>query len=380
MLIKNCKIFDATDQNCHTSILIEDGIIKRIGHIQPDSLNCPVLDAGGRIISPGFIDVHIQGCGGCDVLDAKIDSLKTISKTCAMFGTTGFIATTVFRPKQSNEHITLAAECVNRDLGGANLLGIHLEGPFISPARRGMIQTDSIGSSSMQMLDRIFEITKGRLSIMTIAPELPNTLDIIRYLVKSKVVASFGHSNATYEETLCGFDAGISHVTHLFNAMPQLHHRLPGPLPAIFQTKHVTAQLIPDGVHIHPAVLKMAFDMLGCARSVPITDGLQAMGMPDGKYIYNGIEYESKEGVARYKDGTLIGTAVGMNQLLARLMEFTGCSFVVAVKTVAENPALILGLTNKGAIAVGKDADLVLFDADLSVYTTIVAAKVVYQK
>jgi len=163
--------------------------------------------------------------------------------------------------------------------------------------------------------------------------------------------------------------------------MPTLHHRSPGPLLAIFQTKHVTAQLITDGVHIHPSVLRFAFEILGPNRIIPITDGMQALGLADGKYVYNGVEYESKNGTARYKDGTLIGTALGLSQLLEKLITFTDCPLDVAIKTVTENPARLLGLEDKkGTITPGKDADLVLLDHNYSVHTTIVSGKIVFQK
>jgi N-acetylglucosamine-6-phosphate deacetylase len=217
--------------------------------------------------------------------------------------------------------------------------------------------------------------------MMTIAPELPDCTQIIKRLLDSNVIASFGHSDATYEQTLDSFNTGISHVTHLFNAMPSIHHRAPGPLVAFFQTKHITVQLITDGVHIHPAVLKLAFETIGPDRIITITDGMQALGLGDGKFIYNGIEYESKNGTARYKDGTLIGTALGLSQLLQKLIDFTDCPLDVAIKTVTQNPAEILGLEDKkGTIALEKDADLVLLEADHSVHTTIVAGKIVFQK
>jgi N-acetylglucosamine-6-phosphate deacetylase len=216
--------------------------------------------------------------------------------------------------------------------------------------------------------------------MMTIAPEPPGNLKLIRSLVEANTIASFGHSNATYEQTLDGFEAGLSHVTHTFNAMPSLHHRSPGPLAAIFQSENITAQLITDGIHIHPAVLKLSVELLGPKRTIPITDGMQAIGLGDGKFIYNGVEYESKDGAARYKDGTLIGTALGLSQMLQKFISFTGCPATDAIKTVTENPAKLLGLEDrKGTIAVGKDADLVLLDSDLSVRTTIVAGKIVFQ-
>jgi N-acetylglucosamine-6-phosphate deacetylase len=217
--------------------------------------------------------------------------------------------------------------------------------------------------------------------MMTIAPELAGGLEIIRRLVDSNIVASFAHSGADYQQTVAGIAAGISHVTHLFNAMSTFHHRAPGPLVAIFENENVTAQLIADGVHIHPSVLKLAFEILGPERIVLITDGMQAMGLPDGKYIYNGVEYESKEGAARYKDGTLIGTALGLSELVKRFISFTGCGLDVAVKMVADNPAKLLGLADrKGTIVVGKDADLVLLNDDLSVHATIVGGKIVFGK
>lgn len=379
LLITNCRLFNALDDKQTTSVLIENGTITRIGQIRSSAGCDNTLDAEGRIIAPGFIDVHIQGAGGADVLDATPEALKAISQTCARFGTTSFLATTVFKPDNQNQHLTVAAQCVDRDLGGANLLGIHLEGPFISLEKKGMIMPRCICPPSSNVLDKIMDIADGHLRMMTIAPESPDGLQIIRRLVDSRVIASFGHSNATYEQTLDGFNIGISHVTHLFNTMRSVHHRSPGPLIAIFQTKHITAQLICDGVHIHPAVLKFAFETLGPNRVIPITDGMQALGLGNGKYLYNGIEYESTNGTTRYKDGTLIGAAIGLNQLLRRFITFSDCPFDVAIRTVTQNPARLLGLEDKkGSIAPGKDADLVLLDHDCSVHTTIVAGKIVF--
>ena len=225
LLITNCRLFDAPDDEQTTSILIENGTIKQIGQID-SSVGCDkTVDAQSRIVAPGFIDVHIQGAGGADILDATPEALKAISKTCARFGTTSFLATTVFKPGQENRHLALAAQYTGQELGGANLLGIHLEGPFISPQKRGMVLPECLCPPSLEMLEKIQQITDGQLRMMTIAPELPSNLKIIEHLVDSNIIASFGHSAATYEQTLEGFDAGISHATHLFNAMPSIHHR-----------------------------------------------------------------------------------------------------------------------------------------------------------
>ncbi|MBN1510227.1 MAG: N-acetylglucosamine-6-phosphate deacetylase [Sedimentisphaerales bacterium] len=380
LLIRNCRLYNASQAASDSCVLIRDGKIARVGHPDKPVKADQVLDAQGRILAPGLIDVHIQGAGGADVLDATPEALQTISRTCARFGVTGFLATTVYRAGEHNRHLEVAAECTGRDLGGARLLGTHLEGPFISLEKKGMILPTCVLEPLAIALGDIYALLGNTLKIMTIAPELPGGLDMIKALVEHGTIASFGHSNATYEQTMQGFDAGITHVTHLFNAMPSLHHRDPGPLAAIFERAGVTCQVIADGVHIHPSVLRLVYHTLGPGRFITITDGMQAMGLPDGPYVYNGIEYEARDGAARYKDGTLIGTAVGLNQMLARLMRFTGCTLATAIHTVTKNAAEVLGVTStKGSISKGKDADLVILNGDLSVYATIVGGNVVYQ-
>jgi N-acetylglucosamine-6-phosphate deacetylase len=381
LLITNCRLYDVPGEAPLRSILVRDGSIERIGDATAALHADQVVDAGGRTVAPGFIEVHIQGAGGADTLDATPEALQTISRTCARFGVTSFLATTIYRPRQKNPHLRLAAEYTGRDLGGAQLLGTHLEGPFISPHKRGMIQPDCLGEASSAILADIYTLLGDTLKMMTVAPELPGSDEIVRTLMDSGTVASFGHSKATYEEALRGFDMGIAHVTHLFNAMPSMHHRDPSPLAAIFERPNVVCQVITDGVHIHPAMLRLTYKALGPERFVTITDGIQALGLPDGRYVYNNLEYECKNGTPRYKDGTLIGTAVTMNDLLGRLMRFTQCPLSEAIRTVTENPARALGLERtKGSIALGYDADLVILEKDLSINTTLVAGKIVYQR
>lgn len=380
LLISNCRLYDSVQANADGWVLVEDGTIEQLGRGQTVPQADSELDAGGRLLAPGFIDVHIQGAGGADVLDATPEALATIAKTCARCGVTSYLATTVYKPDQDNRHLEVVSECIGHDLGGARLRGTHLEGPFISPKKRGMIQPNCLTNPSPSALDAILSKTGDSLAMMTAAPELSGGLDLVRALVDRGVVASLGHTSATYEETLGGFDAGINHVTHLFNAMPSLHHRDPGPLGAIFERPDVTVQVIADGVHLHPSVVRLVFAAVGPGRFVTITDGMQALGLPDGHYTYNDIPYEARDGAARYKDGTLIGTAVGLNRILARLVQFTGCSTATAIRTVTENAAAVLGLDGRtGSIKVGYDADLVLLEEDLSVHTTIVAGRVIYQ-
>jgi len=381
LLIKNCRLFNSLQNKKSVEILVKDGTITQIGKIKKNPACENILDAQDRVIAPGFIDVHIQGAGGASVLDGTIESLQTISQTCARFGTTSFLATTVFKPNMQNRWLEVAAEAVGSDLEGAHLLGVHLEGPFISLEKKGMILPNCICAPSLRIFNEIQSIAGTNLKMMTIAPEFNGSLDIIRKLVDSKIVASFGHSNASYNETLKGIDAGISHVTHLFNAMGSFHHRAPGPLLAIFETEKISVQIIPDGVHFHPGVLKYLFKIIGGDRCIAITDGMQSTGLPDGIYLYDGLKYESKNGTTRYHDGTLIGTSLGLSQLVLRLKGFTDTSLDVAIKTVTENPAKLLGIENrKGSIAVGKDADLVILDHDYSVWATVARGKIVFQK
>jgi len=380
LLIENCRLYNVSETEPPCSILIEDGRIVRVGPQGASDSAKRIIDATGTIVAPGLIDVHIQGAGGADVFDATPEALKAISATSARFGVTGFLATTMYRPGKTNEHVRVAAQCVGQDLGGAELLGIHLEGPFIALEKRGMIAVECLGQAELATLEAIYELTGSTLKMMTIAPELPGNLEIIKILVDRGTVAALGHTCATYEETLAGFDAGIDHVTHLFNAMPSIHHRMPGPAPAIFERSNVTAQVISDGVHLHPSIVRMAYEALGPERVVSITDGMQAMGLPDGRYVFNGKPYEAKDGAARYKDGTLIGTAVGLNEIIARLARFTGCSLATAIGAATQNAARVIGLQNrKGSIEAGYDADLVLLGQDMSVKTTILGGRVIYQ-
>ena len=373
--IANCILWDRPDEG-KTSIYIKNGKINALGKSPPGKGE--TLNAKGLIAAPGFIDVHLQGAGGADILDEKQESLAQVSCTVARFGTTAFLATTIYRPRGNNKHLQIIADNIGDGLGGAAMLGIHLEGPFISAAKKGMITSDQICDVSPRTMREIEKLCCGHLRMMTLAPEKKGALPVIKRLVRSGCVASFGHSSADYAQTLAGIKAGINHCTHFFNAMHSLHHRAPGPVLAILDSPAVSCQLLSDGHHLHPGVLRFAVARLGIERCINITDGFQAMGLPQGRYSYDGIPYSVKDGTAQRDDGTLVGTAMGQAPLLARLVKFTRCSFREAVVTATENPARLLGLKRKGRLAKGYDADVVILDEKFNVAATVVNGRVVY--
>ncbi len=362
-----------------SSLLITGNTIAGIGgNVRPPP-DCVRIDAGNRIVSPGFVDLHIQGAGGADVLDGNPQSVRTIAKACTTHGVTAFLATTKFIPGTANRHIRDAVEGMRGETGGAACLGMYLESPFISGAKLGMIPPKSVQIPSEKALVEILALTGGKLRIMTVAPEIEGIAEVIAGLLENSIVPSLGHTAASYEETVRGFNLGIRHVTHLFNAMPSIHHRNPGPLPAVFEATDVTAEIICDGAHIHPAVIRTAVRLLGENRYALITDGMRGMGLPDGVFDYEGKRYDTKDGIALSADGILVGTATGLNRMIRNCMEFTGRPLEELVSAASLTPARILGIDDrKGSLKEGKDADITILNDDITVWKTFIGGREVY--
>lgn len=367
MIVKNARIINPWGETSK-DILIEHGRIKEIsksiyGHTQDEK-----IDMEGNMLFPGFIDVHTHGGGGADILDEDAEAVNTISETCVKCGVTGFLATTLYKPRQKNNHLENTLKRVSKGLGGAKFLGFHLEGPFISKYRKGGIRESAICNPSVKVLSEIMDKCRGWLKMMTVAPELEGSEDVIRILLENGVIVSFGHSSADYEQTLQAIRMGVKHATHIFNAMLPIQHRAPGPPLAIFESKDVTVQMISDGVHIHPAMVRFTTRVLGEDRVILITDGVRSTGLPDGKYVYDGVDYIAIDGTARYVGGRLIGTSAGMNELVKRFASFTGVPLSSVAKVASYNPAKLLGIDKrKGSIEEGKDADMVVMGEDFKV-------------
>jgi N-acetylglucosamine-6-phosphate deacetylase len=380
LLIKNTSLYYNIQDTIGYDILMANGKITCVapsGDISPEGA---WIDGTGFIAVPGLIDIHIHGAGGADSLDGTKKALETISRTLASLGTTSFLSTMVVKPGTRNTHLQIAGECTGTDLGGAILLGVYVEGPFINEKKRGGILPESITEPSTVILEEILDEAGNALKMMCVAPEILGIDKIIVHLREKGIKVALGHSDADYEETKKGFAMGINHVTHLFNAMRQLHHRDPGPLAAIFEDPGISIELIGDSHHVHPALVRMVWNLKGPRNIASITDGISATGLPDGTYTYNNKKYTSKEGLARYLDGTLIGSTMSLARVAGNFKAFTGCSFREAIDTVTINPANIIGIGNrKGSLDAGKDADIVLMDSSFNVRQTIIAGKSVYQ-
>ena len=380
LLIKNtAQYYDIKDTTKY-DILVSKGKINQILPAGEIPLTENTIEAGNLVAIPGLIDIHIHGAGGSDSLDGTREALTNIALTLAKLGTTSFLSTMIMKPGEKNTHLQIARELTGKDLGGAGLLGIYIEGPFINNIKRGGILHDSITGSSVEVLDKILDQTGNALKMMCVAPEIPGIAKIIEKLISSGVKVAFGHSDADYDQTRQGFEMGINHVTHLFNAMRSLHHRDPGPLAAIFEKPEISVEFIGDSHHIHPGLFKMVWDLKGPQNIACVTDGISGTGLPEGTYIYNNKSYTSKNGLARYLDGTFIGSTMGLIKIVSNFKTFTNCTFKEAIDTVTLNPARILGVDReKGSIEEGKDADIVLIDRDFNVKCTIIAGKIVYQ-
>jgi len=379
-VLKNCRLYNKNEDKRY-SIIIEKGKIEDVSQNSiSDAEN--IVDIEGRLVCPGLIDIHIHGAGGVDSLAAhRPEDVLKMSKTLGRLGTTSYLPTLVPVPGKLEKAIEAIEKVKYQEAAsGAEILGVHLEGPFINIDKKGGLFPEGIYRPTPEKIDKLFEVGRGLTRMMTVAPEIDQDYNVTKRLLKENAVPSLGHTLATYEQTLEAFDAGIQHITHLFNAMPSIHHRAAGPLVAIFENDAVTVQLISDGVHVNPEVIEWVYDQIGGERCVCISDGILSMGLPDGEYDYHGRPFESKNGTARYLDGTLIGTAVSLADIVFRFKEYTGCDLETAVNTATINAAKVLGIDDqKGSLETGKDADIVVFDEDQSVWGTWVNGNHVYR-
>ena len=337
-----------------------------------------VLDHSRHLLAPGFIDVHIHGALGRDVMEGTTEALEAVSRFLAAHGTTSFLATTVTAsPIATLQAVEALGRQVDRPLPGARMLGLHLEGPFINPEKRGAHSAMHIRPPSTLILEQLLARSGHRVKLITLAPEVEGSLELIRFARSRGVVVSLGHSNATLEETMAAIDLGAGNATHLFNAMRSFSHRDPGILGAVLTTPRIWAELIADGVHVSPAAVDLCLRCKGAGRILLISDAVSATGMPEGQYRLAEMEITLSEGVCRTPDGTLAGSILTQDQALRNMVRWSDLPVQTVLGMLTRNPALSLDIADsKGTLAAGKDADMVLLDQSLRVHTTIVQGEV----
>ncbi|MGH9735835.1 MAG: N-acetylglucosamine-6-phosphate deacetylase [Candidatus Acidiferrales bacterium] len=357
-------------------IVVEDGRVAAMGHRDEVTVPAGAVDyvATGMTVVPGFVDIHIHGAGGHDVMEGNARALDKITSTVARYGTTSIVATTVTAPVDATcKSIEGIARYVRKReqeraaQPSAEILGIHFEGPFISKAQRGVHPPESLAKPSAKLLDQFLGAADGLGRIITMAPELPGGLELVAHAKAAGLVVSMGHTDADYDQAREAIRAGARHATHMYNAMRPFTHRDPGVIAAVMTEPGVTAEIISDLVHVAAPAIQILLGVKGFDTIIAVTDGIAAAGMPDGTYRLGTFEVTVKDGVCRNSEGKLAGSTLTLDRALRNLVSL-GVPFADAIRMMTILPARRLGLAGKkGVIAVGSDADLVVLTPDLQV-------------
>ena len=399
MIIKNVKVYTPERTFEEGEIVIRDGVIgevrinRRLSDREqqevesmdkeapgkaPDGremTDCEVIDGQGCYAIPGLIDLHFHGCVGHDFCDGTKEAIGAIAKYEASVGVTAICPATMTLPVEELEHILAVAAEYKReteadpqkDSSGADLIGINMEGPFISPAKKGAQDARNIIPCDTGICQRFLDASEGLVKFVGIAPEESDASTSFIAQMKDRVHISLAHTNADYDTAKAAYDAGASHAVHLYNAMPPFTHRAPGVVGAVADSGHVTAELICDGVHIHPSVVRSTFGMMGADRMILISDSMRATGMPDGRYLLGGLEVDVVGNRATLvSDGALAGSATNLADCMRVAVKQMGLPLETAVACATANPARKLGVYDQyGSIEAGKKADVVLLDREL---------------
>ena len=352
-----------------------DAILRGPSGVEADSRALrPALDAA--IVAPGFIDLQVNGGFGAEV-GADADALRHLAACLPRTGVTAFLPTVITSPAAFYPRVFAAYDAA-RGAAGSRLLGLHLEGPFLSPARKGAHRQDLIEEADLTLFDLFLQNEAVRL--VTVAPERSGVLARIRQLRERGVLVSLGHTDADYEGFVRGVDMGARMATHLYNAMSPFSHRAPGVIGAALLDDRVTVGLIPDGVHSHPASVRLAARAKGLDGVALVTDMMAAAGMPSGTYSLGGAPVYVDSGAARRDDGTLAGSVLTLDQAVRNVVNWAGVTVADALRMASEIPARLLGLEGAGRIVVGAAADLTLLNEDLYVTGAIIGGERVYEE
>jgi N-acetylglucosamine-6-phosphate deacetylase len=336
-----------------------------------------LTDQSDCFIAPGLVDLHLHGAVGRDVMDGSVAGLEEIAAYQARHGVTGFVATTLAAPLPRIRDAVTGVKTAQAKPMASEILGLHLEGPFLSFEKKGAQNPEFIRPIDREAASAVLELSDGIKTIITIAPESGDNLSFISGLREGGLIVSIGHSAAPYELAMTSFERGVRHATHLYNAMSGFLPREPGVIGAVLDSDKVTAELIADGVHVHPAALRLAIRQKGVERICLITDSLNAAGLGEGEYRVGGLDVVVGDGQARLKQsGALAGSVLTLNRAVKNIIDWTGVSVPQAVRMASLNPARVLGLDSQiGSIEAGKLANLAVFDRDLNVLTTILRGR-----
>ncbi|MFD1064418.1 N-acetylglucosamine-6-phosphate deacetylase [Oceanobacillus locisalsi] len=387
LLIKNIQeVYLPQEVMENAAVLIEDGKITRIftqNEAAAITFDGKIMDAANTLtLLPGFIDGHIHGGYGVDVMDARPETLQTLADHLPSEGTTSYLATTI---TQSDEEISnalknVAAWTAGEQKQGADLVGVHLEGPFVEASKAGAQPQQYITEPDAGKFQAWQKDADSQIRTITIAPEHDKTGAFIQTLNQSGVNVSAGHTDASFQQIKDAVEAGVKQLTHLCNAMNGIHHRDIGAVGAAFQLKDLHAELIADGIHVVPEMMQLIYNNVGSDRIILITDSMRAKGLPEGTYELGGQPVIVKNGQANLENGSLAGSILTMIDAVKNMLKLDGVTLQDIVKMTAENPARQVGIFGrKGSIEVGKDADLVLLNDAMDIAYTICRGEVVYQ-
>ena len=377
MIIDNVYVYTPNKTFVKGGIVLVGNCIQSV-YEEKDTpqLNEEVIDGKGSYAIPGLIDLHFHGCKGDDFCDGKKDALGRIAEYEASVGVTAIAPATMTLPVEELEHILqVAAEYKKetRDCHKADLLGINMEGPFISHVKKGAQDEKNILPCNVEICDRFLKASEGLVKFIGVAPEeSSNAIEFIKE-VSSRVNVSLAHTNADYETAMAACKAGVNHAVHLYNAMPAFSHRAPGVVGAVFDSKDVMAEIICDGIHIHPSIVRATFQMMGADRMILISDSMRATGMPDGQYTLGGLDVNVVGRLATLvSDGAIAGSATNLMDCMRTVVKKMGIPLETAVACATINPAKSLGVEEEyGSIEKGKKADIVLLDSDLELTAVI---------
>ena len=381
VLIANITIADSIKASIVGDVLLVNGKIKEVGTSIKKEADIRIDATGkGWIVVPGFIDVHIHGASGFDVMDGTSEALNGLAHALPREGTTSFLATTMTQTEGNIEIALENASHFTADETQAEMLGIHLEGPFISPVRAGAQPIEHIVPPSLSLFKKWQTLSGNRIKLVTLAPEMENGLAFIEEVTKDGVIASLGHSDATMELVSEAVTAGARHITHLYNQMSPFHHREPGVVGAAFSEDDLVVEIIADLIHSHPKAVEVAFRQKKASGIILITDAMRAKGLAPGLYDLGGQDVVVTDEDARLVDGTLAGSILTMEDAAKNMKAVTDCTLSELVAMTSANAAKQLGLPNKGKIEAGKDADLTIIDEAWTVQMTICSGNISYTK